>query len=68
MGAGAGRLSIQPDLRSAMLEKLGIRSNGRLKLRANRVEGYFRMSLTVPDTQVDSAVERLAGLTWEHQV
>jgi len=50
-----------------MLEKLGIAVTAGSSY-GIQGEGYFRMSLTVPDTQVDSAVERLAGLTWEHQV
>ncbi|MEO6457402.1 MAG: LL-diaminopimelate aminotransferase [Chloroflexia bacterium] len=48
---------------AAMLEKLGIAVTAGSSY-GKQGEGYFRMSLTVPDTQVDAAVERLVGHTW----
>ncbi len=50
---------------AAMLEKLGIAVTAGSSY-GKQGEGYFRISLTVPDTQVDAAIERFAGHAWEH--
>ena len=49
---------------AAMLEKLGIAVTAGTSY-GKQGEGYFRMSLTVPNAHVDSAVERLAQHKWK---